>query len=163
MKEKNYYDVIKKELEKLFKDKEKGVYLEITADKFSNKIKEQIPDGRDIIFSFLGKKGARPDITGFIKRKNSKDFIVVEIKDKEINLDHIFQLKKYAILFGAKFAFLISIKEIPPEIKKLSKATIYLLWNNALPDLTLVHFDTDTNKFAEFFKEDPFEKESYWR
>lgn len=161
MKEKNYYEVIKKELEKLFKDKEKGVYLEITADKFSNKIKKQIPDGRDIIFSFLGKKGARPDITGFIKRK--KDFVVVEIKDKEINLDHICQLKKYAILFGAKFAFLISIKEIPQEIKKLSKATIYLLWNQSFPNLTLVHFDKDTNKFAEFFEENPFEKESYWR
>ncbi|GAI46666.1 unnamed protein product, partial [marine sediment metagenome] len=66
--------------EELFKYKDKEVYLEITANKFTNKLKEQIAMNKNIIFSFLDKKGARPDITGFIKENYSKDFIVIEMK-----------------------------------------------------------------------------------
>jgi hypothetical protein len=164
MKEKSHYEVIKKIFEELFRSKGKNTYFEVTANGFSNKLKDQIPDNRHIIFSFLGTKGAKPDMTGFIEEKYSKKFIVVEIKNESIKLNHIYQLKKYVELFDARFAFLVSTKEIPAEVKKLSKVVLPLLWrNHPLPNLTLVHFDEDINEFVDWFPENPFEKDLYWR
>jgi len=164
MEEKHYYSIIMQRFEELFESKGCKVYLEVTAEGFSNKLKEQIPDHKHIIFSFLGTKGARPDITGFIEDKYLKDFIVVEVKDEKIKLDHIYQLRKYTDLFNAKFAFLVSTEEIPAEIKALTKVILPLLWRDyPLPKLTLVHFDKNTNEFVQWFEENPFEKETYWR
>lgn len=120
--EREYHEIVKTKLEELLRTKFDNFHLEITADKkFSNKLKAEIsPHGyRDIIFHFL--KHAAPDITGFIKGGHSSDFIVVEIKREAIKLDDIYQTRKYAELFNAKYALLISAKEIPEEIKRLSK------------------------------------------
>jgi len=71
--EKSYYKPIKKEFENLFSFK-RETYLEITANKkFSNKLKVEIRQSRNIIFRFL--KQAAPDITGFIKKDSWAGFV----------------------------------------------------------------------------------------
>jgi hypothetical protein len=60
--------------------------------KFSNKLKAEIRDYRHIIFYFL--KEVAPDITGFIKKDYSSDFIVIEVKAEAVKLDHIYQTRK---------------------------------------------------------------------
>ncbi len=164
MNEKKYYEPIRKEFEELFKDKGE-ISLEITANKkFSNNLKAQISNHREIIFYFL--KEAAPDISGFRKRDLRIYSIVIEIKDEVIKLDHIYQTRKYAELFDAKFAFLVSTQEIPEEIKKLSKAVRSLLslpYSYPPKRLVMVQFNKDTNKFVDWFEENPFKDEYLWK
>ena len=109
--ERETYPHIKSWLEEQLKTRFTDFYLEITADrKFSNTLKQQIDRNRDLIFNFL--KEAAPDITGFVKGDYSKEFIVVEIKNKPIKLEDIYQSRKYAELFDARYALLVSTKEI---------------------------------------------------
>ena len=42
--------------------------------------------------------------------------MVVEVKNEVIKLEDIYQTKKYADLFDAKYALLISPEEIPEEL-----------------------------------------------
>jgi len=161
--EKEYYPLIKTQIEELLNTRISGVYLEITATrKFSDSLKSQIPPQRDIIFTFLKK--APPDITGFIK--DTSDFIVIEFKKKRIELDDIYQTKKYRELFNTKFTFLISLQPIPTEIKRLDKAMnnqllqAGLYWAFAF---VLAQFDGQEKKFVEWYPENPFENDIYWK
>ena len=119
-KERDYYEKIKSKLEELLRDKTGNVYLEQTADKsFSDTLKSVIPRSHEIIFSFLKVRETRPDITGYITNKHGSDhFIVAEIKLNSLKLEDIYQLRKYADLFNARFAFLISLQPVPEEIKR---------------------------------------------
>ena len=158
MKESQYYESIKVVLQYLLKDKFKEIHLEITAQKkYSNILKSEITKHgyRDIIFRFL--KEAAPDITGFIKDDFSSSFIVVEVKNEIIKLDNIYQIKKYADLFDAKYALLISIKEIPEEIKRLAKVIPALLsLNNWMKKIVLVHFNYENKELIDWYPENPF-------
>jgi hypothetical protein len=162
MKEEDYYPLIMQKFTELFKSKGYEVYFEITATKkFSNKLKSKIPDYRHIIFYFL--KDVAPDITGFISKGNFINFVIIEVKNEEIKLDHIYQARKYAELFDAKFAFLISTKEIPEEIERLARVVNYLLSLPAYRRLTLVQFSEETNALTDWYPENPFENEYLWR
>lgn len=158
--ERDYYETIKTKLDELIRSRFSNVYLEITAEKkFTNKLKAEIsPHGhRDIIFHFL--KGAAPDITGFIKGEYLSDFIVIEIKNEEIKIDDIYQTRKYAELFNAKYALLISTKEVPEEIKRLSKVVYSLLSSGySYERIILIEFDAKKGNFVEWFEKNPFEK-----
>lgn len=160
--EQSYYPVIKQKLFELFQSKGREVYLEITANKtFSNRMKSKIPENRQIIFSFLGN--VRPDITGFIEKDKLTDFVIIEIKKEQLKLGHIYQARKYAELFEAKFAFLVSTKEIPVEIMRLAKVTHTLLYAPTIhKNYALVHFNDETESFEEWYPENPFEKDYYW-
>jgi len=163
LKEQDYYSIIQRKFVELFESKGCKAYLEITANKrFSNKLKSKISDYRHIIFYFL--KDVAPDITGFIEKGSFTDFVIIEVKDEEIKLDHIYQVRKYADLFEAKFALLVSTKEIPAEIKALSKVVYPVL---SAPSIyqgrTLVYFDGETQSFKDWYPENPFEKELYWQ
>jgi len=161
--EKEYYPIIKAKLEELLKRKNQNFYLEITANKkFSNNLKAEVREYRDIIFHFL--KEASPDITGFINSKYSSDFVVIEFKVENIRLDHVYQTRKYIDLFDAKFAFLVSLRSIPEEIKRLHKVTYQLLSaSGTCRAFVLVYFDEDTGEFNEWYPENPFEKDLYWK
>jgi hypothetical protein len=160
--EKSYYPLILQKFTELFESKGYKIHFEITATKkFSNKLKSKIPEYQHIIFYFL--KDVAPDITGFISRDGSTYFVVIEVKNEEIKLDHIYQTRKYAELFDARFAFLISTKEIPEEIKRLSKIIYSLLSLPAYRRLTLIQFDIKTKSFQDWYPENPFEVEYYWR
>lgn len=161
MKEKDYYEPVKNAFEKLFN--EKGtVYLEITSDKpLSNKLKAQTSKHRDIIFYFL--KEAKPDITGFLQRDgHSNSMIVIEVKKDEIKLDNIYQARKYGELLETQFVFLVSPKEIPEEIKKLSSVTIDLLSLPYYKKLVLCQFDEKANQIVDWYEENPFMVERFW-
>jgi hypothetical protein len=155
--ERSYYASIKEWLEQILKEKFASYHLEITADKkFSNVLKAQIDRNRDLIFNFL--KEAPPDITGFVKGEYSREFIVAEVKKQPIKLDDIYQTRKYAELFDARYALLVSTEEIPEEIMRLSKVCFPdLLSLPAYKRLTLVHF-ADNGKSSVWFEENPFMK-----
>lgn len=161
--EKEYYELIKFKIEDLLNTRINNFYLEITANKiFSNKLKAKIQPGRNIIFQFL--KEVAPDITGFIENKYSSDFIVVEIKNEKIKLDHIYQTKKYKDLFDSKFTFLVSSEHIPEEIKRLDKAAHSLLSSSSIYQaFVLVYFNDKIKEFVEWYPENPFEKDLYWK
>src|SRR3989344_1608675 len=155
--ERETYPHIKNWLEEQLKTRFTDFHLEVTADrKFSNILKQQIDRNRDLIFNFL--KVAAPDITGFVKGDYSREFIVVEIKNKPVKLDDIYQTRKYAELFDAHYALLVSTEEIPEEIIRLSKVVFpYLLSLPAYKQLTLVHFGDNTKNIV-WFPDNPFIK-----
>jgi len=162
--ESEYYEPVKSKIEELFrakyKDKINELHLEITANgKFSNKLKNKLGQYRDIIFFFL--RSASPDVTGFVEINDdytNSGFIVAEIKREEIKLDDIYQARKYGELFEAKHAFLISVQEIPEEVKRLSKAVYSLLSLPAYKTLNVCQFDGDKNDIISWFPESPFTK-----
>lgn len=152
--EQEYYPLVKDWLEIQIKPVFPNVHFEITANKkFSNTLKGQIGTNRDIIFNFL--REAPPDITGFIKGEYSSDFVVIEIKNDALKLDDIYQLKKYADLFDAKYALLVSTEEIPEELMRLSKVTFSLFQlSHYSKRLALVHYRE--NGESVWFPENPF-------
>ena len=156
-KETEYYEPVKAKLEEILKARFSSFHLEITAGKrFSDTLKAQVGSHRDIIFAFL--KETAPDITGFIKGDYSSDFIVVEVKAEKIKLDDIYQTRKYAELFDARYALLVSTHEIPEEIRRLSKVVFSLLQLPAYKTLTFARFDEKSNELTDWFPENPFVK-----
>jgi len=110
-----------------------------------------------LIFAFL--KEAAPDITGFVKKDSAslREFVVVEVKTTPIKLDDIYQTRKYAELFDARYALLISTSEIPEKITRLSRVVIPLLMLPANKQLTLVRFG-DEGRAITWLPECPFGK-----
>jgi hypothetical protein len=157
-KEKDYYPGLKSLLEELLKSSFSEFHLEITATKtFSNKLKAEIPDHRNLIFHFI--KEAPPDITGFIREQYTTDFFVAEFKKETLRLDDIYQARKYAELFDARYALLITTEEIPEELKRLSKIVHALLsLGGGYSKLTLVRFDEQQRQFVDWLEENPFLK-----
>ena len=156
--ERSYYEPVKDWLDKILKEKYASLHLEVTANKrFSNVLQSQIDSGRDLIFSFL--KEAAPDITGFVKKDSSspREFVVVEIKTTPIKLDDIYQVRKYAELFDARYALLISTCEIPEKITRLSRVVYSLFALPAYKQLTLVRFE-DNGSRSTWFPDCPFGK-----
>jgi len=157
--ENELYKSIKNCLQKRFRAEFLNCHLEITSNgKFSEEIKSKVPNYNDIIFSFLKKKNS-PDLTGFIKEEYSTNFITVEVKNDVITLEDIYQAKRYAELFSAKYSFLISTKPIPTEIKRLcQKIPILYIMGTAYASLKLGEFDIERNDILEekWFPESPF-------
>lgn len=156
--ERDYYPIVKEKLEGILRARFDSFYLQITANReFSNTFKANIGQYREIVFYFL--REAAPDIAGFIKKEHSTDFLIVEFKREKIKLDDIYQTKKYAELLDARYALLISIEEIPEEIKRVSKVVYPLLSLPVYKRLTIVHYDEQTEQFVEWFEKNPFEEE----
>src|SRR5260370_33197792 len=155
MTERSYYETVKDWLEKILRDKYASLHLEVTANKrFSNVLQSQIDSSRDLIFAFL--KEAAPDITGFVKKDSSspREFVVVEVKTTPIKLDDIYQVRKYAELFDARYALLVSTSEIPEKITRLSRFIFPLLALPAYKQLTLARCE-DNGKRPTWFPECP--------
>lgn len=160
-KESDYYKPIQSAFDNLFREKG-SFYSEITANgQPSNRIKEQVHDNRNILFSFL--RDARPDITGFFVEEYSKKFFVIEIKNEEIKLDHIYQTKKYIDLFDAYFGFLVSTKEIPTEIKKITNMQFRILDIGQYRKFSICQYDEEQKAIVDWHKENPFEIDYYWK
>ena len=157
--ERDYYAPVKAWLEAVLEKGFASVYLEVTADRtFSNTLKAQIDRNRDLIFSFL--REAAPDLTGFVKKDahSLREFLVVEVKARPIKLDDVYQTRKYAELFDARYALLVSTCEIPEEIRRLSQVLFpSLLALPAYKQLTLVQF-ADSGNRVDWFPDNPFGK-----
>lgn len=161
-KESDYYEQIKSLFKDLFKQKGQPIHIEITSDgQPSNKIKEKIRDDRNIIFSFL--REARPDITGFIEEQYLSKFFVIEIKNEELKLDHIYQTRKYIDLFDAYFGFLVSTREIPTEIKKVVSTNFRMLDTGHYRNFCLCQYDESQNTIVDWYKENPFHIDYLWK
>jgi hypothetical protein len=163
-KERDYYAPIKSKLEERLREKGVNVYLEQTADtNFSETLKAAIPRGHEIIFNFL--RSSRPDMTGYLPDKfGSKYFMIVEIKLDLLKLEDIYQLRRYADLFNAQCAFLISPQPIPEELKRLASVVHPVLnsghWRQVF---RLVQFDLEKKDFIEWFPTNPFEEAHRWQ
>lgn len=154
--ERDYYDPVKNWLDKILEEKFASHHLEVTAKKvFSNTLLQQIDKNRDLVHSFLLE--AAPDITGFVKKDSTttREFIVVEIKNTPIKLDDIYQTRKYAELFDARYALLVSPYEIPAKIMRLSEIVYSLLAFPPYKRVALVHFGNDGANVT-WYPEDPF-------
>jgi hypothetical protein len=154
--ERAYCRVVKDWLETILNPRFATCHLEITADRhFSNVLQAQIGRSREIIFSFL--RDAAPDITGFLKKDSSSllEFVVVEVKRGPIRLDHVYQLRKYAGLFDARYALLVSPAEIPEKIMRLSQIVHSLLALPAYRQMTLIRLPEDVSS-SEWVPVDPF-------
>lgn len=138
-------------------------YLETGSSKdFSEKLKASIPIGREIIFSFLGR---RLDILGLVEREYQKDLITVEVKEKSLKLDDVYQAKMYKEVFGARYAFLVTAAPIPEELKRLCTTAPSIL--RSVDDhisrfLAIAQFSPALG-FVDWFEENPFEKEHFWK
>jgi len=163
MAEADFYQQIKDRLKELFLTKGKQPYLDITANKgLTEKIKQKIPQDREIVFVFLKKK---PDIFGIIEEEHTNNFITVEIKEKISKLDDIYQAKLYKEVFDAKYGFLIVLSPIQEEIKRLCKNTFSVLHSatdSIYSFLVIAQFDKESGRFVDWFEENPFEKDTYW-
>src|SRR6266852_6382387 len=158
MTERSYYESVKNWLEQILKEKYASFHLEVTAYRqFSNALQSQIDSHRELIFAFL--KEAAPDITGFVKKDSAslREFVVVEVKTAPIKLDDIYQTRKYAELFDARYALLISTSEIPEKISRLSRVVYSLLALPAYKQLTLVRFEANGSR-STWFPDCPFGK-----
>ena len=96
------YEPVKRYLEGQFAKVAAGktFHLEIAARKgFSEKVKAEIPDDRDIVFKFT----KRPDILGFVKGQYTSNLITVEVKGNGLELDDIYQAKLYKEVFDARY------------------------------------------------------------
>jgi hypothetical protein len=161
--EEKYYKPIKEKLSQLFREKGAEIYLEITGNKkkFSEELKSKISSNADIIFYFLKKF---PDITGYVGNIPLPGFVVAEIKKDKIKIEDIYQTKMYADLLETKFAFLISLKHIPEEVKRLLRVRYQIIYVPSIYQaFVLTHFDEQKGEFVEWFEKNPFEESIYWR
>lgn len=164
MAEADFYEPIKERLENLFATKGKQAHLEITATKgLSEKLKQKIPQNREIVFVFLKKK---PDLFGFVDEQYSSDLITIEVKEKIEKLNDIYQAKLYKEVFDAKYGFLIVTQPIPEEIKRLCRNTFNILrssGDDTYRFLAIGQFDKESGSFVDWFEKNPFEEEYYWK
>lgn len=108
-KEKDLYEPVMKALEKDFSVLG-DCFFEITATRISNNMKRYLDD---MIVLILGTEGKKPDIMGIVKIKHKsgyeeKQLLVVEVKIGSLSFDDLYQLKKYAEMFSAQYAILVS-------------------------------------------------------
>ena len=163
MAEADWYDAIQNKLGEQFSGVVDNLHLDTGAAKgFSETVKAAIPASREIVFSFLRR---RPDIIGYVSREHAKDLITVEVKEKSLTIEDIYQAKMYKELFGARYGFLITVSPIPEALKRLCKQT-YSILHSADDDiyrfLAIAQFHR-AGGFIEWFEENPFVKESYWK
>jgi hypothetical protein len=164
MAEADLYQPIKKALEELLATKGKLFYMEVTARKrWSEKLKGKIPQGRGIVFTFLKK---RPDLLGFIEGQFASKFVTVEVKERVIKLDDIYQAKLYKEVLDARYGFLVTVEPIPEEIKRLCNDTFSILHSSTDSTygfLVIGHFDKISGQFIDWYENNPFEEEQYWK
>jgi hypothetical protein len=164
--ERELYEAVKRNLSDLLQAKFDGHYLAITSEgSFPDEILRHIPHSDEIIFSFLKKKNS-PDITGFVKLETKTEpkyaafyFVTVEIKNTTISLEDIYQAKRYADLFKAKYGFLISTKVIPTTIERLcDRIPILYIAGTSYEKLRLAQFDAEKAEIIQksWFPELPF-------
>lgn len=177
--EKEFYEPIRKILLNNFKTAFDDCRLWVTSEgSFPEEIKTHFHKGDEIIFSFLKKKNS-PDLTGYVKLIAKAEpessplrewfnedvaayhFITVEIKNTRIELADIYQAKRYADLFKAKFGLLISTKPIPTEIIRLCE-TIPILVTARKEKMRIGQFDPerDTTIWNScWFPSSPFQRD----
>jgi hypothetical protein len=161
MAETDWYNPVEAKLGEQLSGVVDNYYLETAAAKgFSEGVKAAIPAGREIVFSFLSR---RPDIIGYVNREYSKDLITVEVKEKSLSIEDVYQAKMYKEVFGARYGFLITATAIPEALKRLCKQN-YQIQHSSHDDsysfLAIAQFHRVAG-FVEWFEHNPFLKEFF--
>ncbi len=116
--EQKLYAPVQQSLKRLF-SKLGSNHLEITASKkFSPELREKCDD---VSLHIMDQEAFYPDIMGFVTSLNAYppvQLIVCDIKDTELKLKDIAQVREYGAVFSAQHAILISSKPIPERIKR---------------------------------------------
>ena len=118
---------------------------------------------REIVFKFLQ---LRPDIAGFVEEQHMKSLITVEVKEKSLTLEDIYQAKLYKEVFEAKYGFLVTLSPIQEELKRLCKGNFDILRSAAdgvYRFLAIARFNNASGEFSDWFEENPFEQPRYWK
>lgn len=163
--ESDYYEPVCDALQTRFEERVDGnIHLEVTGSgTYSNRLQAQIPSGREMIFEVIGR-GSSPDVAGFIERESTTDFIIVEIKpDRMSNLKPVYQCQRYVDLFRAQHGFVVAPAAISEKIRRLCQLTGVLYQDSTHSHLSIAEFDEEHGFFSNWHKEDPFEKDLYWR
>lgn len=133
MSEEELYDPVKEYFYKKFSQFGKCEF-EITSTKIPEKVKKWLDDPA---LHFIRVEKKLPDIIGRFKPDRSKKLpygfyeglIITEVKDKEPTVKDITQIKSYAEIFDATFAYLISSKAMIEEVQRfLSKRPLLLYY-----------------------------------
>lgn len=166
MSEAELYEPVMSCLRSSFAAVGKNVNLEIAATRgLSEQVKRAIPKGSDIVFSVL--RNHRPDIIGVIEGNVFlSPLVIAEVKAKSLILDDIFQAKRYKDLLQARGGFLVTVKPIPEELRRLCDQNFDMLHSasdGGYKFLAICQFDVATCKFVDWFHDDPFPKPHIWR
>lgn len=135
-KEEELYNPVCKYLKNTFIKHFKNCHLEVTSrGVFSEKLKEEVSGHNQLLFYFINKRNS-PDLTGYLTIFNPvkkyvditlgathNEFITTEIKTNKLKLKDVCQARRYGLLFRAKYTFLLSLKPVPTEIKRLANTT----------------------------------------
>lgn len=137
--------------------------LEITSKRITEKAKKWLDD--PALF-FIRVEKQRPDIIGHFKPDSSKKapygfykgLIVTEVKNKGPTIKDIFQTKLYAEVFDARFAYLISSKEIKEEVRRFLSKRYLLLSFGSHRKVYIGKFDIEKEIVNEtdWYPENPF-------
>lgn len=121
-------------------------YLWVTANKIPEEVKEFLDNDALMILSAERK---RPDLTGYIivekpNPSSSKRVIVVEVKDSSPSVGDIYQIKQYADLFSAEYAFIISTEMLTAIRRRFLQGHSYMLkFGVADSRITVMYFRQD--------------------
>jgi len=148
-KEHDLYIPIKEFLDQHFSKLGRKHYFEITAKTISNKIKNEFDLNRLLL---LKTERTLPDIMGFVEKNSLNELFVFEIKDEKPTIKAIYQLKKYAEVLNAKYAYLICTGEISAELKKiLENEPRIQSFNTGYDGISIIHFDEEKKEIVPKF------------
>ena len=133
MAESDLYEPIKEALKVAFPK----LYLEVTATKIDDYMKEALDDQA---LAILLKERKRPDLMGFTGQIENRKIAVVEVKDDKLGLDSIYQIKKYAEILGAQYAFLIYTEKLPEELRRFLERKLEVLAYSAGARIILIRY-----------------------
>lgn len=140
MKEEDLYKPVKEAFEK----KHPKISLEITAKKIPDNIKSILDDDA---LAIINKEGSLPDLMGWADDIFSKKIVIVETKINPPTLTDIYQVKRYAEVFSARYTFLVSAKKISEEHQRfLSKKLHILSYSAGYHSIFLLSYSVEENE-----------------
>lgn len=146
VKEEDLYKPVRKALEEMFS--RKGTCKsEVTSQKISDSIKKRLDDYSIFL---LETEDKRPDLMGFVHVLSKsghidKRLIVVEVKNRGLTLRDIYQVKMYAEIFFARFAFLISPQGFNEARRRLIKNRFLLGYAGGFGSITVMQLLEDNS------------------
>ena len=143
-----------------------------TLERTERKIRDDIKKGLDnVALLSLRAEKMLPDLMGYLDVKGllftrESRLIVVEIKRGVLTLKDLYQVKMYAEVLQAYYAFLISPDGFQEEQRRVIIETPELLRfypQNYERQITVMYWQENTLEIdEELCKEDPFETEFLW-
>ncbi len=154
-KEEELYLPVMKLLETMFAEVGE-CHLEISASGISEGMKKHLDDPA---INILQTESKKPDIFGYILAEKSyfKRRIVVEIKKGHLTIDDVYQVKKYAEILDAYYAFLISPKGFKEIYRRFLLQRHAPLSISGYQPIIIMRFTGDTlERDEELCYSDPF-------